>query len=426
MLSAADNSRYSKLNEDMENDYTKGINHYPKTITEAYNLIVNYRQTRPSGRVYNDAEGVVSTNVESTKPSRPRAPGTRHKAPPDIATIKYYNCNNMGHYSNECPTKDPLKEKEKEKEKKTKDGLTATMIVGDANDYTNWEEFNFHQSDRKVNPAWIIFDNCSTTDILCNKKLLTDIRPSKKTLKIHCNAGTEEVNQVGTLRNYGTVWYSASAIVNISRAQVKKKFPITYNSNHGNQFVVNKPDHSVVFKESPSGMYYNDTANRKYVMLNVEKAEMVDTVRANREGFTDRDYERAKRARKALGLVGYPSPMYFKNMVRSNMIKNCTVTSTDVANANKIFGLDRITLRGKTVQTTPPPVVTDYVKIPREIVSPNRNVTLLIDIMFVNIPPFMVSVSRQMKFTTLEYLHGRNQPQLVTCIKKMISLYQTR
>jgi hypothetical protein len=364
--------------------------------------------------VYNDADGVAFANVESAKPSRPRASGTRHEAPPYIAAIKCYNFNKMGHYSNECPNKDPVKEKEKEKEKTTKDGLTATMTVDDASDYDNWEDFNFHQSNHKVNPTWILLDNCSTTDIYC-KKLLMDIRPSKKTLRIHCNAGTKEVNQVWIIRNYGTVWYCVSAIVNIvSLAQVKKKFPISYDSKHGNQYVVKKLDHDVVFKESPSGLYYHDKANRKYDIINVEKDDMVDTVKSNREGFTDRDYERAKSARKALGLVGYPLPTNFKNIVRLNMIRNCTVTSTDVATANKIFGPDHPTLRGKTIRITPPPVVTYYIQIPREIVTLNRNVTLLIDIVFVNSLPFMVSVSRKIKFTTVEYLHGWKQPQLVT------------
>jgi hypothetical protein len=190
----------------------------------------------------------------------------------------------MGNYSNECPKKDPVKEKEKEKEKTTKDGLTATMTVDDVSDYNNWEDFNFHQSNHEVNPTWILLDNCSTTNIFCNIKLLTDIRLSKKTLRIHCNAATKEVNQAGTLRNYGTVWNCASAIANIlSLVQVKHKFPISYDSKHGNQFVVNKPDYDVIFKESPSGLYYHGTANMRYVMLNVEKADMIETVKSNPE-----------------------------------------------------------------------------------------------------------------------------------------------
>jgi hypothetical protein len=149
---------------------------------------------------------------------------------------------------------------------------------------------------------------------------------------------------------------------------------------------------------------------------------MVDKVKANQEGFTDQDYERAKRARKAQGLVGYPSPRDFKNMISSDMIRNCPVTPSDVANTNKIFGPDLTTLKGKTVRQTPPPVMTDYVQIPQEIVSLNRNVTLTINIMFVNGLPFMVSISRKIKFTTVEYLLGRKQPQLVSSIKK-ISTY---
>jgi hypothetical protein len=84
-MSAADKSRYSKLTEELGNDYTKDSNRYPKTVTEAYNLIVNYQWSRPSVRVYNDTEGVAFTNVESTRRSRPRV------TPPDIATV-CYNC----------------------------------------------------------------------------------------------------------------------------------------------------------------------------------------------------------------------------------------------------------------------------------------------------------------------------------------------
>jgi hypothetical protein len=57
--------------------------------------------------------------------------------------------------------------------------------------------------------------------------------------------------------------------------------------------------------------------------------------------------------------------------------------------------------------------MTEYVKIPKEIISLNKNVTLAVDIMFVCGVPFMVSILRKIKFTTVEYLPGRKQPMII-------------
>jgi hypothetical protein len=43
ILVRADRTRYGKLIEEVENDFLKGHDNYPKTPTEAYNLLVNYR-----------------------------------------------------------------------------------------------------------------------------------------------------------------------------------------------------------------------------------------------------------------------------------------------------------------------------------------------------------------------------------------------
>jgi hypothetical protein len=43
ILVRADHGRYGKLIEEVENAYLKGNNDYPRTPTEAYNLLVNYR-----------------------------------------------------------------------------------------------------------------------------------------------------------------------------------------------------------------------------------------------------------------------------------------------------------------------------------------------------------------------------------------------
>jgi hypothetical protein len=43
MLGASDKSIHGKLCEDLENDFTKGNNNFPVSVTYAYNLIVNYK-----------------------------------------------------------------------------------------------------------------------------------------------------------------------------------------------------------------------------------------------------------------------------------------------------------------------------------------------------------------------------------------------
>jgi hypothetical protein len=64
-LRASDKVRFGKLLEDLENNYTKGGNNYPTTVTSAYNLVVNYKNyQKPATRLINNSEGVSFANVE--------------------------------------------------------------------------------------------------------------------------------------------------------------------------------------------------------------------------------------------------------------------------------------------------------------------------------------------------------------------------
>jgi hypothetical protein len=70
--------------------------------------------------------------------------------------------------------------------------------------------------------------------------------------------------------------------------------------------------------------------------------------------------------------------------------------------SNKIYGASVAALKGKTVQRSPEPVVTKLIEVPKEILDANSNVSLSGDVFFVNKIPFFATISRGLKFTTVE------------------------
>ena len=82
-------------------------------------------------------------------------------------------------------------------------------------------------------------------------------------------------------------------------------------------------------------------------------------------GFTKRQFDRAKLARKLYHTIGTPTVASFKAALRGNMIRNCPVTSKDVQIAEEIFGPSVSCLKGKSTRRAPKPVISDWIEIPK-------------------------------------------------------------
>ena len=92
--------------------------------------------------------------------------------------------------------------------------------------------------------------------------------------------------------------------------------------------------------------FYTDTAYADTVDLDTKNMEampkfetqfVIQLVSENAEGFTRREVEAAKQAKKFYHSLGCPSIATIKNLIRMNAIRNCPVTTEDIAIAEKIY-----------------------------------------------------------------------------------------
>ena len=109
-----------------------------------------------------------------------------------------------------------------------------------------------------INENWYLLDNQLTCSSFINVEELSNIRdaPYGKYLHVHFNARVTHTNKIGDLPGYsGPAWYNPKGIANIlSLGLVQKNYPVTYNSQDGNKFVIHSPQRPT-FKITKDGKF---------------------------------------------------------------------------------------------------------------------------------------------------------------------------
>ena len=102
------------------------------------------------------------------------------------------------------------------------------------------------------------------------------------------------------------------------------------------------------------------------------------------------------------------------------------MTREGILIAEKIFGPDIGSLKGKTVRRGTDHVEVSATPVPSELMSQYRDVTIGADIMFVNKLPFFVTISRNIKFGTAVLITDQKHETLVKAVRDVLNIYKKR
>ena len=278
---------------------------------------------------------------------------------------------------------------------------------------------------RKV---WLLDCGSTLKATICNPDFATNIRPSKNPIGMETNAGTTQLNMEcdipGRCTKPGEAWFDPQQLTNIfGFGSMADDYHVTYDNKKEDAFIIHSSDgRTIKFERTPEGLYaytpstdyLDDIAKlKKLTPPPTEMSHLVSTVKENRIGYTDRQFKDAKRARDLYHMVGCPTVENLKHILRQKIIKNCPVTIQDVNIAEKIFGPDVGTLKGKTTRRNINKVVKDdLVEIPPELLTQHDDLTLCFDIMYVNGIPIMTSIDKTVRYRSAVPLKGRKAPEL--------------
>lgn len=420
--------RFGGLSDDLQNAMDRGRNEYPKTLTAAYQMAINYRTNgkRADTLVVNNnreqygaafaASGKEKKGGRNYHGNRNNHNGSNHhdsdsKDGEDSAQkgVKCYLCNEFGHVRRDCPIlKKAVKYLDSQNNKTAETLFTSGAPIGGSSavvnfmgctvtaEVTSLQTVQNGGSSLPFNEWDILLDSQSSANVICNRNLIANLRKSDVTLIVYGvdkNGEPLKTNIIGEIPWFGTVYYHPKSRANIlSFHDVAKKFQVEFD-NAQNAFHVKLPNGDVKSFQARGKHYCYNAKQSKGIAL-------IDTVEEKKLQFTQREVQQARLAADLYEILGRPSYKDFYRMVAKNYIKDCPVNARDISRAIEIWGRDLGTIKGKTTRETAKHVP----EVETVGIFEDKSVIICADLCKILGLEFLVTISRRLCLMIVVYL----------------------
>ena len=149
----------------------------------------------------------------------------------------------------------------------------------------------------------------------------------------------------------------------------------------------------------------------------------IDTVTKKADKYTKRQVKAALQARSLENIIMCPGNRKYTDICLPHFDKDCPVTIQDIKAANDILGKNLGALKGKTASKKQAHTKTNILLVPSDILKIHKQVTLCVDLMFVNKVPFLIIVSQCLWFGTVKALPDCKLTTIVSKLRTVINTY---
>ena len=429
----ADQNKYGSLLRNLNSQKSLGNDQYPKTIADACEVLSNHKFdnfNKTNKKKEHKGSGNQNQNQNNSK-------GDDDSVVLSFAQLegKCYCCGKAGHKSPDCNKKEKIPKNEwainKSQQQFVQEQTTGTEASSAPSDKSNeptvgWAGLHYSFAHISSLKDSILLDSDSTDTIFCNEEYVTNIREAPTTMVMNTNGGPMVSKQLCDVPHLGTVWFNKELLTNIiSLAHMAEKHRVTYDSNEEKAFLVHLPHKVVKFHQLSSRLYGMNPQEPNRVFTQVESKFMLGQMRdENLKNLSNRQQNAVQKARQLQHALGTPSLEDLKAVIRMNLIRNNPVTTKEIILAEKVYGPDVGTKKGKGTRRRPNQVVDASIELPDELMDLQKEVTVSLDGMEINSVKFMTTIAHDLYYRTAQYISDSVKSQYEKVLNELYTVYK--